>query len=213
MSIVLWDNIEYKGKKPLDSRMLFDTIADMKAYSENYLPDITLAFNKEDSKMYVFNRENEVDTTTGKWREFEGGDWGTESVYLTQAEFNALTPAEQDDPTKDYYITSNWPIEWIKIEDLDDVEITNPTVWDVLSYDTTTQKWINGKASEILTFKWSVDDYASLPSSDQEVWDVWNCLDNNKNYVWDGTAWDEFSSSYAFSNVDVLVNVLLILWQ
>ena len=73
MGIVLWDNIDYKGKKPLDSRMLFDTIADMKAYSENYLPDITLAFNKEDSKMYVFNRENEVDVTTGKWREFEGG--------------------------------------------------------------------------------------------------------------------------------------------
>ena len=203
MSIVLWDNIEYKGKKPLDSRMLFDTIADMKAYSENYLPDITLAFNKEDSKMYVFNRENDVDEDTGKWREFEGGDGGTESVYLTQAEFNALTPAEQDDPTKDYYITSNWPVEGIKIEDLDDVEITNPTVWDVLSYDTTTQKWINGKASEILTFKWSVANYASLPSSGQEVGDVWNCLDNNKNYVWDGTAWDEFSSSYTFSNVDV----------
>lgn len=73
MSLVIWDNFSYQGRNPLDSRMLFDTIAAMKNYNENYLPDITLAFNKEDGKMYVFNRTNDVDEDTGKWREFEGG--------------------------------------------------------------------------------------------------------------------------------------------
>lgn len=89
MGIVLWDNIDYKGKKPLDSRMLFDTIAEMKAYSENYLPDITLAFNKEDDKMYVFNRTNEVDTTTGKWRVFES-DTGEDVTYSYEDWFFVL---------------------------------------------------------------------------------------------------------------------------
>lgn len=148
MSIVLWDNIEYKGKKPLDSRMLFDTIADMKAYSENYLPDITLAFNKEDSKMYVFNRENDVDTTTGKWREFESADGGTESVYLTQIEYDNLTQEEQDDPTKDYYIISNGqsvPSEGITLADLDDTHISNPTDKQVMQYNGTSEVWENGQ--------------------------------------------------------------------
>lgn len=90
-----------------------------------------------------------------------------------------------------------------KLVDLRDVEITSPVTGQWIIYDAVAGKWINGKASDVLTFKWSVADYASLPSSDQEVGDVWNCLDNNKNYVWTGTAWDEFSSSYTFSNVDV----------
>lgn len=355
MGIVLWDNIDYKGKKPLDSRMLFDTIAEMKNFNENYLPDITLAFNKADSKMYVFNRTNDVDVTTGKWREFEGGatpevipevstvaelttylesltdtdyhkvnltaeisfpatsltirlgssvyavqrmnnnniyafknekiykfnkannartvsevtaeymksdvyelemdtaytvadffdevsisvrnhsdviyvdQYGTGTLTTTDGteiagEFHMILDAGNDNGIRGGKIyqfnedgeyveqynvmvdvaegTINVIKNWTLV-DLKDTNITTPITGQSLVFDGTTQKWINGKASNVLTFKWSVADYASLPSSGQEVGDVWNCLDNNKNYVWTGTAWDEFSSSYTFSNVDV----------
>lgn len=74
MAINIWDNFDYKGKNPLDKRMLFDTIADMKNYNENYLPDVAITLNKADGKIYIFRRTNDVDETTGKWRVFEGGE-------------------------------------------------------------------------------------------------------------------------------------------
>lgn len=76
MSLTFGDNISYQGKKPLDSRSIFKTIADMKAYSENYLPPLAICQNEEDGKTYTYNVNNEVNELTGKWREFSGGSGG-----------------------------------------------------------------------------------------------------------------------------------------
>lgn len=73
MGLVFGDNISYQGKKPLDARSLFNTLAEMKAYSGNYLPDLAMCQNKEDGKLYVYNSTNTVDATTGKWRVFTSG--------------------------------------------------------------------------------------------------------------------------------------------
>ena len=73
MGLVFGDNISYQGKKPLDARSLFNTLAEMKAYSGNYLPDLAMCQNKEDGKLYVYNSTNTVDATTGKWRVFASG--------------------------------------------------------------------------------------------------------------------------------------------
>ena len=77
MSLTFGDNISYQGKKPLDSRSIFKTIADMKAYSENYLPPLAICQNEEDGKTYTYNVNNEVDETLGKWREFTSGGSGS----------------------------------------------------------------------------------------------------------------------------------------
>ena len=77
MSLTFGDNISYQGKKPLDSRSIFKTIADMKAYSENYLPPLAICQNEEDGKTYTYNVNNEVDETLGKWREFTSGGGGS----------------------------------------------------------------------------------------------------------------------------------------
>ena len=55
MSLTFGDNISYQGKKPLDSRSIFKTIADMKAYSENYLPPLAMCQNEEDGKIYTYD--------------------------------------------------------------------------------------------------------------------------------------------------------------
>lgn len=70
MALSFIDNVDYRGKKPNFTRDLFDTIANMAAYSENYLPDVFVACCKETGKLYMFNRENESDATLGKWREY-----------------------------------------------------------------------------------------------------------------------------------------------
>ena len=78
MALSFLDNVDYRGKKPNFTRDLFETVADMAAFNENYLPDVFLACCKN-GKVYVFNRENTVDATYGKWREVQGGggssDW------------------------------------------------------------------------------------------------------------------------------------------
>lgn len=73
MALSFLDNVDYRGKKPNFARDLFDTIADMKNYSELYLPDVFVACCKETGKLYIFNRNNELDTDLGKWREFDTG--------------------------------------------------------------------------------------------------------------------------------------------
>lgn len=71
MAISMIDNIGYKGKKPDNVRSQFSTLAEMKAYSENYLPDMYDSFCLETRKKYRYDVNNDVDTTTGKWRELE----------------------------------------------------------------------------------------------------------------------------------------------
>jgi hypothetical protein len=39
------------------------------------------------------------------------------------------------------------------LKEMDDTNITTPVTGQALVFDGTTQKWINGKASDVLTFK------------------------------------------------------------
>lgn len=63
------DNFNYRGKKPNFDRDSFDTLQDMKNYSENSLDDGHISYCKETSKHYKFNSNNQSDPTTGKWVE------------------------------------------------------------------------------------------------------------------------------------------------
>lgn len=63
------DNFNYRGKKPNFDRDSFDTLQDMKNYSENSLDDGYISYCKETSKHYKFNSNNQSDPTTGKWIE------------------------------------------------------------------------------------------------------------------------------------------------
>lgn len=63
------DNFNYRGKKPNFDRDSFDTLQDMKNYSENSLDDGHICYCKETNKHYKFNSNNQSDPTTGKWVE------------------------------------------------------------------------------------------------------------------------------------------------
>lgn len=73
MALSFLDNVDYRGKKPNFTRDLFDDIAAMAAYDERYLPDIYEANLKSDGSRWRFNRNNEVDAVSGRWREVKGG--------------------------------------------------------------------------------------------------------------------------------------------
>ena len=79
MALSFLDNVDYRGKKPNFTRDLFVDIATMAAFNENYLPNVFMACNEEDGQPYIFNRNNTVDATLGKWRPVEGGAGGSTS--------------------------------------------------------------------------------------------------------------------------------------
>lgn len=58
------DNFNYRGKKPNFDRDSFDTLQDMKNYSENSLDDGHISYCKETNKHYKFNSNNILDSTT-----------------------------------------------------------------------------------------------------------------------------------------------------
>ena len=81
MSITVGDNFSYQGAKPLDARVQFASVADMKAYAEASLYDGCLAYVTATKKNYQYDSSNTVDTTTGRWRELETGGGGGTSNY------------------------------------------------------------------------------------------------------------------------------------
>lgn len=73
MAISLLDGLSIKKQSPDVERQLFDDISAMAAFDERYLPDVYEANIKADGSRWRFNRNNEVDATTGKWRAVSGG--------------------------------------------------------------------------------------------------------------------------------------------
>lgn len=82
MAILVADNFQYQGRKPLDSRIIVDTVADMKAIAESIIYEGILVYNKETKKYYQFDPANIVDATLGKWREFSGGSGSGNALIL-----------------------------------------------------------------------------------------------------------------------------------
>lgn len=68
MAVPFASNIELLTKLPNFTRDMFNTKAEMKAFAEYNLPDVFITTCKEDGNIYVFNRNNTVDSVTGKWR-------------------------------------------------------------------------------------------------------------------------------------------------
>ena len=69
MSISLLDNLSIKKKSPNVERDLFSTVADMVAFSENYLPDVFECNVIEDGNRYRYNVSNaDLGDGLGKWR-------------------------------------------------------------------------------------------------------------------------------------------------
>lgn len=97
MAITVADNFSYQGKKPLDGRDTFTTLAAMKAYAEASVYDGCLSYCDEDGKRYEFKSTNTVDPTTGKWREYSSGGGQTYNDFTgatsSTAGTHGLVPA------------------------------------------------------------------------------------------------------------------------
>lgn len=79
MAISVADNFNIRTRKQNVERDSFVTLADMKAYPESSLPNIFIATCEETGKIYLYQKTNDVDDLTGKWREYKTSS-GSEDV-------------------------------------------------------------------------------------------------------------------------------------
>ena len=83
---------ELQNNSPVDAKQNFKTLAEMKNFDERFLSDTAMCTCDEDGKLYVFNKLNTVDTTTGKWRKVQGEGTGNVDT-MTVSEFNTYWDA------------------------------------------------------------------------------------------------------------------------
>lgn len=80
MAISVADNFSYLGGKPLDGRIQYATVADMKAMADAKLYEGCEAYCIATDKYYKWKSTNPVDETLGKWREIESGGGGGHTI-------------------------------------------------------------------------------------------------------------------------------------
>ena len=69
MSLQIADNFSYKGKKPLDARLVCNDIPDMLALPTSTIYDGIIVYVVAKKKFYTYDSNNTVDPTLQKWRE------------------------------------------------------------------------------------------------------------------------------------------------
>ena len=83
MSLNIGDNFKYLGKKFLDSRESFATLAEMKSCTD--VPDGFITYCQETDTRYEYKSSNANNVTTGHWREFIiEGEAGTSAVIQNE---------------------------------------------------------------------------------------------------------------------------------
>ena len=80
------ENFTYIGTQQNFERDSYTTLAEMKAVVDKRMPDIFTATCKETGKLYIYNKNNEVNETLGKWREvsIDGDDYVTKTYLDTE---------------------------------------------------------------------------------------------------------------------------------
>ena len=92
MAIKIGDNLNYAGVKPDFVRQQYATFEEMAAVRDNTMPPIYLAYCLEDKNFYKYDKDNEVDPVTGKFRLFQsgGGGGGTVDTAMSDTSTNAV---------------------------------------------------------------------------------------------------------------------------
>lgn len=158
MAISVADNFSYQGTKPLDARVKYASVSEMKNVSAATLYDGILAYVTGTKKYYTYDSTNETDPDTGKWREFEsgGGSGGEGGHTIEDYEGTALTQRDtlkfddsfdiSDDSTNEKTVVS---LNKLAAGEMDDIVNPLPSVKSPYAkYSTSEQivgEWIDGK--------------------------------------------------------------------
>lgn len=159
MSLKIGDNFLYKGKKPLDSRDTFSTVAEMTAFAETSLNNGHISYVDETNTFYVFNAANDVDTTLGKWRILDTSGAGSDEKVKLNSDSEAAKYLNEliDNATLVVDETGGY----IKAVTLDGLEVTVATLNFVKNLDKDIMSYLSS-ISNPMAFKGVVADDDTL---------------------------------------------------
>ena len=218
MALSFLDNVDYRGKKPNFTRDLFETIADMAAFNENYLPDVFLTCNKESGKPYIYNRTNTVDDTYGKWREIKGGDGGSADWDSLIGKPFSDIDGNVFDIDENGVLTVIIPIEKItvngeevvpvdKVVNIDIPEFEQLTTEDILDMIGLSQEELDTLSTIIADTEVRID---KTYSSSKIVTDIAQCLADSKTYTLEQIAAAATASYKVVTSIDEVTELRFI---
>lgn len=70
MSLIIGDNFSYQGQKPLDTRLVTQSLTTLLAIPSYTIYDGIQVYVESEKKYYIYDSNNDVDITLNKWREF-----------------------------------------------------------------------------------------------------------------------------------------------
>ena len=194
MALVLGDNFSYQGRKPLDGRIEYDTVAKMKAVDDATMYEGCLAFCVATDKTYQWKSSNTVDETTGRWREFESGGGGGSSTL------SGLTDVDLDNPTDGQVLkydaeSGKWvnedggSVSVSALGDIGDVNLTSLADGQMIKWDAATSKWVNADVPAVKERELTAAQYAALSQEEK--------MDGTTYYITDGEGGGSYSAQTA----------------
>ena len=186
--ISLLDNLSIRKKSPNVERDLFATVADMVAFSENYLPDVFECNVIEDGNRYRYNVSNaDLGDGLGKWRLVGSGGAADLMNYYTRTETQTLLEGYVEKETGKTLTTNDFT-------DVDKEQIElNKNKIEVLNGDDTVDGSVSKKVLAGLDeAKLYTDQQLLALDQDQAIFvdekPTFNDDDWTVNYVKDGVA-------------------------
>lgn len=144
MAINVSQSFKRTSANPIDESMAL-TKAQMLTVNDNLMPSKYLTICQDDGQIYLYDKSNTEDPTTGKFRVFEGGTEYTagDGIDITDEEIS-LVPSESTD--MDEIVDDLPPITPIDLDEIVD-PVPTPAIQPV-SYSTAEHivgTWYNGK--------------------------------------------------------------------
>lgn len=147
MSINVSQGFKRTSANPIDESLTL-TKAQMLAVDDNVQPQKYFTVCQDDGKIYLYDKSNTVDPTTGKFRVFEGGGGSyTAGDGINIDSNNEISTDNLQEGDMDDIVTPlPSPItEGHDLGDIEDVVLTDPSDGDVLVYDAENEVWVNGQ--------------------------------------------------------------------
>ena len=130
MPIILPQGFEITSKQPIDTRILLKKTA-MLSINDNIMPIKYFAICVDDGKFYLYDKSNEVDPETGKFRVLESDV--DLSNYVTKEQLQQLTALLDSLATKESVEAVKTNVEDLagRVDALEQGPITTPKLEDL----------------------------------------------------------------------------------
>lgn len=137
----------------------------------------------------------------------------SDTKYATSAQGLKADSAIQPEDLSDYLTKNEANSTYATITSLDSKANKSTTLSGYGIEDAYTKSEIDSKISSVFVYKGNVNTVSELPTENNKVGDVYNVLDTDDNYAWNGTQWDKLGgtidlSAYATKN-DVLTDMIV----